>query len=126
MSPNGAWTIGKIPMIVLPDAAGFAMDAELDVAAWHEPRITDWWQQTDDSVCAMRGEVNDTLPVYLQEPNCDECDDPDTWNKYDAIDTVKACGRRDATDAGTSARCITSVKLCAAPAPETCRRQKSV
>lgn len=48
------------------DAAYYADAAELDVAAWHEPRVSSWWDSTASGVATMRAIMS--LPVYLQEP----------------------------------------------------------
>lgn len=47
-------------------AAEFANWAEVDVAAWHEERVSSWWDSTDDRVADMRATTG--KPVYLQEP----------------------------------------------------------
>lgn len=48
------------------DAAVFANWAEVDVATWHEERVSSWWDSTDDWVADMRATTG--KPVYLQEP----------------------------------------------------------
>lgn len=46
-------------------ADGRADDADLDIIAWHEPRILNYWNNTATNV----GHLDDGgLPVYLQEP----------------------------------------------------------
>jgi len=48
------------------DAADFAVDAEVDVATWHETRQYQWWNSTESWVGTMRSHTS--KPVYLQEP----------------------------------------------------------
>jgi hypothetical protein len=48
-------------------AASKATTANLDVIAWHEKRVSGFWNLVDDAILAIQG-VNPDPPIYLQEP----------------------------------------------------------
>jgi hypothetical protein len=66
-------------------AAQFAVDAEVDVATWHEEQLEAWWNYTADRVDDMQ-EIT-SKPIYLQEPLASDEGD---WTRAGIEDNVQA------------------------------------